>query len=109
MNDQPRPTSYQIPTRLPNFVEDRENTSYANVVNVGFDGADFCLTFLRKPRPLSLDLEAVKSGEVQLEMTPVSRVYLPIEVARGLCQALGQNLSALDAARPRPNGPASTG
>jgi hypothetical protein len=102
MSEQQRPTTYQIPTRMPEFVEDSENTNYANVVNVGFDGNDFCVTFLRRPRPLALDVEAIKAGQVQLEMNPVSRVYLPIEVARGLCQALSQNLAALDRGQPRP-------
>lgn len=95
---------YTIPTRLPQFVEDKDNTTYANVVNVGFDGADCCLTFLRRPRPLGLDLEAVKSKDFHLEMNAVSRVYLPIDVARGLCQALMQNLAGLDSARSRPGG-----
>ena len=101
--NQPGPTVYNIPTRLPNFVEDKDNTSYANVINVGFDGADCCLTFMRRPRPLSLDTEAVKAGELQLEMNAVGRVYLPLETARGLYQALGQNLAALDQARARKN------
>lgn len=96
------PVTYSIPTRLPQFVESAENTSYANVVNVAIDGGDCCLTFLRKPRPMAVDVDAVKAGDFHLEMSPVSRVYLPVEVARALCQMLGQNLIALDAARPRP-------
>jgi hypothetical protein len=88
---------------MPNFVESRDNTTYANLINVAFDGNDCCLTFMRRPRPLSLDPQAVKSGELQLEMNAVSRVYLPLEAARGLCQALAQNLAALDQARTRQN------
>lgn len=95
---------YTIPTRLPQFVEDKDNTTYANVVNVGFDGADCCLTFMRRPRPLGLDLEAVKSGDFHLEMNAVSRVYMPIDVARGLCQALMQNINAYEAAKARAGG-----
>lgn len=89
---------------MPEFLEDKDNTSYANIVNVAFDGSDCCLTFLRKPRPLSLSLEAVQSGQVRLEMSPVARVYLPVDVARGLCQAIAQNLSALDKAREARDG-----
>lgn len=96
---QPQQQSFNIPARLPEFVEDRENTAYANFVNVGFNENDCCLTFLRKPRPLSLDLEAVKAGEAKLELTALSRVYLPHEVARALCHVLAQNLAALDAQR----------
>lgn len=101
-----QPVSFNIPTRLPDFMETRENTDYANMVNVAFDGTECCLTFLRKPRPLSLDVKAVKAGDVQLEMTAVSRVYLPLDVARALSQAMAQNLAALDRSR---SGPGSNG
>lgn len=93
---QPSPTTFQIPTHLPSFSEDKDNTSYANFVNVAFNETDCCLTFLRKPRPLSLDLKAVQSGETKLEMIPLSRVYLPHDIARMLCQGLAQSIHALD-------------
>jgi hypothetical protein len=95
----PKPQTINIAAAMPEFLENQDNTSYANIVNVAFDGSDCCLTFLRKPRPMSLNLESVQSGQVRLEMTPVSRVYLPVDVARGLCQALAQNIAALDKAR----------
>lgn len=98
MSDKPDPSgqTINIPTRMPNFVEDKDNTSYANLINVSVDSGECCLTFLRRPRPLSLDLQALKSGEVHLEVTAVSRVYLSLDAARGLCQALANNLAVLD-------------
>lgn len=91
--------SFNIPARLPDFKEANDNTTYSNFVNVGFNENDCCLTFLRKPRPLSIDLEAMKSGEVKLELAALSRVYLPHDVARSLCHVLAQNIAALDAQR----------
>ena len=97
--DQQQPTNYNIPTKIPEFVETPDNTSYANFANVGLNESDCCITFLRKPRPMSLDLEAVQSGDLSLEMTPVSRLYINHQTAVQLYQALGKSLTALESIR----------
>jgi hypothetical protein len=105
--EEQKPINFNIPTKIPEFTEDRHNTTYANFVNVGLNEADCCLTFMRKPRPMSLDLQAVQSGELSLELSPVNRVYINHQTAVQLYQALGKSLTALDSIRknqqPKPN------
>ena len=48
---------------------------------------------------MSLDLEAVQSGDLSLEMTPVSRLYINPQTAVQLYQALGKSLTALESIR----------
>lgn len=91
--------NFNIPTKIPEFVEDRDNTTYANFVNVGLNEADCCLTFMRKPRPMSLDIQALQSGGFSLEMSAVNRVYINHQTAVQLYQALGKSLTALDSVR----------
>jgi hypothetical protein len=100
-NEEPKQINYNIPTKIPNFAENGDNTSYANFVNVGLNESDCCVTFMRKPRPMSLDLEAVQSGDLSLEMTPVGRIYINHQTAVQLYQALGKSLTALDSIRKK--------
>ena len=90
-----------IPARIPEFHETGENTEYSNFANVSLNESDCCITFMRKPRPMALDMKAVQSGEVSLEVTPVSRVYMNHQTALQLYQALGKSIGALESVRKK--------